>query len=300
MPTIAYLGPEHTNTHLAALKRFGRRSRYVHAPTVDDVFYLVERQQADAGVVPVENSLEGAVTHTLDRFIDFKLSPVQIHGEMEMRIRHSLIVHRRASLRTVRVVYSHPQALAQCRRWLDAYLPHAARQETNSTAEAVEKLLQQHGATLMSRLPSRGSAGHAPLFFTDYVRPSRRAAIARAELGRARRLQVVPIPQQFENKTRFLILGLGEAPRGRRNKTAMLFALKDRPGALYDALTPFKRERINLTKIESRPSKQKAWEYYFFIDLEGHVSEPRLKHALERLTRRAVFVKILGSYPVGR
>ena len=150
----------------------------------------------------------------------------------------------------------------------------------------------------MSRFPSRSSAEHAPAFFDDYVRPSRRAAIARAELGKARRLQVVSIPEQFENKTRFLILGLGEPRRGRRNKTSILFALKDRPGALYDALTPFKRERINLTKIESRPSKKKAWEYFFFIDLEGHESEPRVKRALKALERSTSLLRVLGSYPI--
>jgi len=128
-------------------------------------------------------------------------------------------------------------------------------------------------------------------------RPSQRAAIARAELARNSKLRAIPIPEQRENKTRFLILGLGEPRRGRRSKTSILFALKDRPGALYNALAPFKRERINLTKIESRPSKKKAWEYYFFIDLEGHEAELRVKRALKGLERHALFLKVLGSYP---
>ena len=273
MPTVAYLGPEHTNTHVAAQAKFGRRSRYVHAPTVDDVFELVEREQADYGVVPIENSLEGAVTHTLDRFIDFKNSPVQIHGELEQPIRHQLIVHPGTKLSQLRVVYSHPQALAQCHRWLGQHLPYANRRETNSTADAVGYVL--HDRNLHTR-----------------------SAIGRAELAKQHGLSTIPIPQERENKTRFLILGLGEPRRGRRNKTSILFALKDRPGALYDALTPFKRERINLTKIESRPSKRKAWEYYFFIDLEGHETEPRVKRALGMLKRRAEFLKVLGSYPI--
>ncbi|MBI2495098.1 MAG: prephenate dehydratase, partial [Candidatus Omnitrophica bacterium] len=142
MLTVAYLGPEHTNTHLAAQAKFGRRANYVHAPTVDDVFHMVERQQADHGVVPVENSLEGAVTHTLDRFIDFQHSPVQIQGEMEQQIQHHLIVHLRTkNVSRLKEVYSHPQALAQCRHWLDKNLPHVHRRETNSTAEAVNAIL---------------------------------------------------------------------------------------------------------------------------------------------------------------
>lgn len=273
MPTIAYLGPEHTNTHVAARTRFGRGARYVHAPTVDDVFHLVEREQADYGVVPIENSLEGAVTHTLDRFVDFKNSPVEIHGEIEQPIRHALIVRRGTAMERIRVVYSHPQALAQCRRWLDQHLPGVDLWETNSTADAVWKVLHPTHRTQC-------------------------AAIGRRELVRRHPLRAIPIPETRDNKTRFLILGLGEPKKGRRNKTSVLFALKDRPGALYDALTPFKRERINLTKIESRPSKKKAWEYYFFIDLEGHVAEPRVKRALARLKGDVEFYKILGSYPL--
>ena len=145
MRTVAYLGPEKTNTHLAARKRFGPRCRYLHAPTVEDVFQLVEREQADVGVVPVENSLEGAVAHTLDRFIDFKHSPARIHGEIELPIRHCLLTRAGTPREKIRVVYSHPQALAQCRRWLDRNFPTATRRETRSTAEAVEDLLRSDG-----------------------------------------------------------------------------------------------------------------------------------------------------------
>ena len=275
MVTVAYLGPEHTNTHVAAQATFGRRARYLHAPTVEDVFQLVEREEADRGVVPIENSLEGAVTHTLDRFLDFKASPVRIHGEIEQPIRHALIVRPGTSLAQVTTVYSRPQALAQCRRWLAQHLPRAARRETDSTADAVRYVVQETG---------RGS----------------RAAIGRRELATAHRLRALPIPEQRENKTRFLILGLGQPRRGRTSKTSILFALKDRPGALYDALTPLKRERINLTKIESRPSKQRAWEYYFFIDVEGHQSEPRLKRALAALKKSTLLLRVLGSYPVAK
>lgn len=286
MRTIAYLGPEHTNTHLAALSTFGVRSRYVHAPTVEDVFRLVERRQADCGVVPIENSLEGAVTHTLDRFIDFVDTPVKIHGEIEQPIHHYLITRKDTTLLKIRVVLSHPQALAQCRAWLDRHLHRARRIETNSTAEAVERLLDE---------------SHWPLEEArTRVGPRERAAIGRAELARERRLRAIPIPEERENKTRFLIIGLGAPKRGQRNKTSILFALKDRPGALHDSLVPFKRQRINLTKIESRPSKRKAWEYLFFIDVEGHEAEPRVKQALRALGKSTSLLRVLGSYPIGK
>lgn len=272
MHTIAYLGPEHTNTHLAARKRFGPRARYVHAPTIEEVFRVVERRQADFGVVPIENSLEGAVTHTLDRFIDFVDTPVIIQGELEQPIRHALILAQGREPARVKFVYSHPQALAQCQRWLRQHVPHAVLRETNSTADAVADVLED---------------------------PAARAAVGRAELAARRGLRAIPIPDQRENKTRFLILGFGAPARARRNKTSILLALKDRPGALHDALVPFKRERINLTKIESRPSKRKAWEYLFFIDLEGHVSEPRVQRALSRLRRSTTLLRVLGSYPLG-
>ncbi len=282
MLTIAYLGPEHTNTHLAAQRRFGTRSRYAHEPTVDDVFSAVERRRADYGVVPVENSLEGAVTHTLDRFIDFKDSPVRIAGEIEFPIRHYLVRPPAATLSSIQAVYSHPQALAQCRRWLRAHLAHKiVLLETNSTAEAVDAVLS-HG-----RLHPTSPLKHV-------------AAIGREEAARGRHLAAVPIADDRENKTRFLILSLRQPRRGRRHKTSLLFALKDRPGALSDALTPFKRERINLTKIESRPSKKKAWEYDFFIDFAGHESEPQVKRALRALQQSTLYLRVLGSYPTAK
>lgn len=284
MQTVAYLGPARTNTHVAARKRFGRKARYVHAPTVDEVFHVVERRQADYGVVPVENSLEGAVTHTLDRFIDFMDTPIKIHGEIEQPIRHYLILHRQTALSGVKVVFSHPQAFTQCRRWLEQRLPHALQLERHSTAEAVECVL--HGRV------------SAVSTFLDAWKSDERAAVGRRELATTHRLRAIPIPEERDNKTRFLVLGLGEPRRGRRNKTAIVFALKDKPGALHDALVPFKRHRINLTKIESRPSKRKAWEYLFFIDFEGHASQRNVGLALEVLRRSASALRVLGSYPV--
>ena len=273
MRTIAYLGPEQTNTHLAAVSRFGQQAHYIPELTVENVFHLVERRQAVYGVVPVENSLEGAVTHTLDRFIDFPDTPVKIHGEIELRIRHCLIMQRGVSLADITEVCSHPQALAQCAGWLSRRLPHAMRREANSTADAV-----------------------ASLQAAEHQR--HRAAIGREALARAHRLQALPIPETRENKTRFLVLGMGEPPKTKRSKTSLMFALKDQPGALHDALLPFKRNRINMTKIESRPSKQQAWEYLFFIDVEGHVAEPRVQRALAALQRSTSSYQLLGSYPI--
>lgn len=280
MPTIAYLGPEHTNTHVAAKSRFGRRSKYNHAPTVDAVFHLVERRKVDYGVVPVENSLEGAVTHTLDRFIDFVDSPVKIHGEIEQSIVHFLLMRKGTKLDDIRIVRSHPQALGQCRSWIEKNLPWATLSETRSTSEAVQLLTK-------------------PDMWKGYWKNKQLGAIGRPELVTGRNsLESLQIPQDRKNKTRFIVIGLGTPKRGRRNKTSILFSLKDRPGALYDALLPFKRQRINLTKIESRPSKRKAWEYHFFIDLEGHESEDRVTRALEMLKRQADVFQVLGSYPV--
>ena len=273
--TIAYLGPEKTNSHEAALARFGKRGvKYIHAPTIEDVFHLVERRVADHGVVPIENSLGGAVTHTLDRFIDFLDTPVKIQGEVQRPIKHYLIMRRRWRLHDVKFVHSHPQALTQCHRWLSQHLPYAIRRESVSTARAVWTALH----------------GQQPA-----------AAIGRRELAKGRKVRVKAIPQERENKTRFLILGLREPePSRRRNKTAILFALKDKPGALHDALVPFKRHRLNLTKIESRPSKRKAWEYFFFIDVEGHESDLKMRRALQAVERSTALLHVLGSYPIRR
>ncbi len=282
MPTVAYLGPEHTNTHRAALSRFGRRSQYRHAPTVEEVFRLVERWQADYGVVPIENSLGGSVTHTLDRYIECRDTPVRIHGEIDLPIQHSVIVRSGATLSDVRVLYSHPQAFEQCRAWLARHLPKASRAETDSTAEAVQRLLSVRIGRWTSVWPLK-----------------HRAAIAPPELAQAHGLKAVAIPQERENRTRFLVLGLNEPPRATRSRTSLLFGLKDKPGALHDALVPFKRYGINLTKIESRPSKKRVWEYVFFIDFLGHEHDAKAQRALAALRARAAFVRVLGSYPIG-
>lgn len=277
MPAVAYLGPEKTNCYYAARKKFGPRVKYLHAPTVEDVFRMIERKDADFGLVPIENSLEGAVTHTLDRFTDPQRSTAKICGEVDLSIEHHLITLRGTDKSRIRVVYSHPQALAQCRSWLERNLPNVARQETSSTAEAVEAL-------------SRDAGGW---------KSDERGAIGRKELGEDPTLQSLRIPIERENRTRFLILCLKIPKPGKKNKTSLMFALKDKPGALHDALVPFKENRINLTKIESRPTKRKAWEYVFFVDLMGHESEARVKKAIAGLRRSTAELQVLGSYPLG-
>ena len=283
MNIIAYLGPEKTNTHLAAVRRFGRKCFYRHAPTVEEVFHMVERRQAHYGVVPIENSLGGAVTHTLDRYIDFIDTPVRIHGEIDQPIRHGLVIGPQTKKEQIQVIYSHPQAFEQCKKWLNENLPGASHSETDSTAEAVQRLLYK-------------KIGSWSSFYTL----NERAAIGPEELAKEHGLNWRSIPQDRENRTRFLILGLGEYHgQKKRNKTSLMMVLKDAPGALYNALGPFKKNGINLTKIESRPSKGRAWEYVFFIDMEGDASDPKLKRALTWLKKSTTLLRILGSYPAG-
>lgn len=278
MNIVAYLGPEKTNTHLAAQRRFGAKCKYVPKPTVEDVFQWVERKKADFGVVAIENSLEGAITHTLDRFVDFEASPVKIYGEIDESIHHFLIMRPQVREEKIRIVYSHYSALDQCREWLRANLPAAIYKDAFSTAKAVEELFNEGSSTFGL---------------------NERASIGRRELAEERKLKAIPISVEQENRTRFLIIALHKNPqRGKRNKTSLMFALKDAPGALYGALMPFKQHRINLTKIESRPSKRKAWQYIFFIDFEGHESEQRVQRTLRALERCTSDLRILGSYPV--
>jgi chorismate mutase / prephenate dehydratase len=274
---IAYLGPEKTNTYFAARKKFGSKAHCLHAPTVEKVFQLVERREADFGVAPIENSLEGSVTHTLDQFIDFKNARVRIYGEIEIPIQHYWIMVPGVRAEEIREVYSHPQALAQCSKWLNAHFPKVKLRETDSTAQAVAIL--QNGS--------------------EFFLSTEIAAIARRELAEEHALRAIRILTDQKNRTRFLILSLRTPSRGRKNKTSLMFALKDKPGALHDALLPFKDSGINLTRIESRPSGRKAWEYLFFIDLEGHESEPQVQKALRDLRASTASLRILGSYPRG-
>ncbi|MCD6408486.1 prephenate dehydratase, partial [bacterium] len=264
---ISYLGPEGTFTHQAALKKFGEKGIYIPCRTIDDVFREVEKGRVDYGVVPIENSMEGVITHTLDMFLE---SELKITSEILLEIHHYLL-SKEKSLKDIKKIYSHPQALAQCRKWIAENLPNVEIIETESTAGAVKKVKTKRKTAAI------GSEVAAKIYNLSIIAEK--------------------IEDFSENITRFLVIGKEFTERTGHDKTSILFSIKDKVGALHDMLVPFKEEKINLTRIESRPSKRKAWEYVFFVDFTGHKDEKRVKRALEKLEKTSVFLKILGSYP---
>ena len=264
---IAYLGPKATFTHQAALEFFGFSAHYVACSTIKDVFLEVENRRADYGVVPVENTIEGVVNYTLDMFLE---SDVKISGEIVIPITlHLLSTSDR--IENIRKVYSHKMALAQARNWIEKNIPYVQTIEVESTAKACEIALEEETA---------GAIASEVASYTYHLN-----ILARN------------IQDSGDNYTRFLIISKKDLKPTGRDKTSLLFGVKDEPGALYKALEVFYKYGINLTKIESRPSKKKAWDYVFFVDLEGHREEENVKKALEELLERAQFVKVLGSYP---
>jgi chorismate mutase/prephenate dehydratase len=264
---VAYLGPEGTFTHQAALIKFGEKARYIPVKTIDEVFKEVEKKRADYGVVPIENSIEGVVTHTLDVFIE---SDLKITSEIILEIHHFLL-SREKTIRDIKKLYSHPQAIAQCRNWISQNLPDVEIYETESTTSAVKRILNE----------------------------KKSAAIASEVAASMYNLNIIAerIEDFRENITRFLVIGNNFSEKTGNDKTSILFSIKDKVGALHDILVPFKKEKINLTRIESRPSKKKAWEYVFFVDFTGHKDEPNVKKALDKIKNSTIFLKILGSYP---
>ncbi|MFP4080597.1 MAG: prephenate dehydratase [Ectothiorhodospira sp.] len=265
--SVAFLGPEGTFTQAAALKHFGHSVKTRALSAIDEVFREVESGSAHYGVVPVENSTEGVVTHTLDRFMQ---SPLHICGEVEMRIHHHLLGHGTDTGQVLRV-YSHQQSLAQCREWLDARLPHAERLPVSSNAEAARRAAGETGAAAI-------------------------ASEAAAELY-GLRVQAANIEDSPDNTTRFLVIGRQPSGPSGQDKTSLLVSARNRPGSLHGLLSPFADNDVSMTRIESRPSQCVNWEYVFFIDLEGHAEEPRVARALEALGHEAELVKVLGSYP---
>lgn len=265
---IAYLGPEATFTHQAALKRFGSQLDYLPCDSIASVFSEVEKDNADYGVVPIENSIEGAVNHTLDMFMD---SDLKICAQIILDIAHNLL--SRYNKDKIRRVYSNPQVFGQCRIWLQENLPGAETVEVSSTTRAAQIAARQKAS----------------------------AAIASLLAAKIYGLKIIArdIEDSPHNITRFLVIGNTDVPPTGEDKTSLMFSIKDRVGALHDMLLPFKKYKVNLNKIESRPSKKKAWDYYFFVDLEGHKDDPRIKKALAELENKCKFLKILGSYPVG-
>ena len=266
--TVAYLGPEATFTHLAALKRFGSQIKYIACNSIGGVFLEVERDTADYGVVPIENSVEGAITHTLDMFVD---SELKICAQVILDISHNLLAN--CAKERIKQLYSNPQVFGQCNIWLQNNLPLVDKIEVSSTTRAAQLAAREKNS----------------------------ACIASLLAAKIYKLKVIArdIEDSPHNITRFLVIGKTDVPQTDEDKTSVMFSIKDSVGALHDMLMPFKKYRINLTKIESRPSKKKAWDYYFFVDLEGHRDEPRVKKALLELENKCKFLKILGSYPVG-
>jgi chorismate mutase/prephenate dehydratase len=264
---VAFLGPEATFTHMAARARFGLSARYVPTRTIAAVFGAVERREADLGVVPIENSTEGVVNSTLDVFMDSELIIV---AEVVLEVSHCLLT-RSGGLAGVQKVYSHPQALAQCRRWLAENLREVALIEVTSTA---------HAARLAKDEPVSAA-----------VASELAASLYDLKVARAR------IEDDVGNMTRFLVVGTQPSAPSGRDKTSIMVSVKDQPGVLYEILQPLASRGINLTRIESRPSRRRAWDYVFFLDVDGHASAPPVQEALAELRSIARFVKILGSYP---
>jgi chorismate mutase/prephenate dehydratase len=265
--SVAFLGPRATFTHLACLKHFGESAEYVAQINVSGVFDAVERGNADFGVVPIENSSEGIVSNTLDMFVDHNLL---ISGEILIEVAHDLLSVT-GDIEHVKKIYSHPHAIAQCREWLERNLRDVAVFDVESTARAAELALDDPSAAAI--------AGEV-------------AAKIYGLKGIRRRIQ-----DNTNNVTRFIIIGKIAPERTGNDKTSVLFAARDEVGALFLMLEPFSRHQVNLTKIESRPVKKKAWEYLFFLDAEGHLKDDPVAKALDELRMRAQYLKILGSYP---
>lgn len=264
---VAFLGPEGTFTQAAVAKHFGHGVDTVPLSAIDEVFREVEAHSADYGVVPVENSIEGVVSHTLDMFTRASL---RICGEIVLPV-HQCLLAADGDFDAVQRVYSHRQSLAQCREWLDARLPAAERVPVSSNGEAARLAGEEHGAAAI--------AGHAAAEVYD--------------------LQVVAanIEDDPSNTTRFLVIGEQNVPPTGSDKTSLVVSNINRPGALYELIEPFARHGVSMTRIESRPSRRTPWDYNFFVDCEGHADESPLADVLDELRERASYFRILGSYP---
>ncbi len=263
---IAYLGPEGTWTHQAAINKFGNSVAYQPQPSFADVFEQVEREIADYGVVPIENSTEGAVTHTLDLFAD---SPLKIYGQVLLSIENNLMA--RCERDQIEKIYTHPQVIAQCRGWLHKHFRDVPAIEMSSTAAAAQLVTKEPNAAVL------GGALLADMYDLTILEKS--------------------VQDIAGNTTRFLVISHKTCPPTGDDRTSVMFSVNDEPGSLHRALEPFEKFSINMSKIESRPSKRRAWEYFFFVDVAGHCEDPELSSVLEQLKRNCSFVKVLGSYP---
>jgi len=265
---IAYFGPEATFTHQAAIQKFGASLRYSPQKTIADVFTEVSKRRADYGVVPVENSTEGVVTHTLDMFVD---SDLKIVSQIVLPIQQCLMVRPGGTRTRIKKLFVHPQSLAQCRGWIQNHLPRVELIETSSNARSAELAAKDKNAAAI------GGILAAEKYGLDVLEQD--------------------IQDNAANATRFLVLGRQCSPPTGQDRTSLLVSVADKAGALHEAIAAFRRYKINMTKIESRPSKRKAWEYFFFIDCDGHAQDRKVAKAIQLLGQHCNFIKVLGSYP---
>ena len=265
---VAYLGPEGTFSQAAALKHFGQAVISKPMAAIDEIFREVAAGAVSFGVVPVENSTEGAINHTLDSFLEHDLV---ICGEVELRIHHHLLVAENTKTERITRIYSHAQSLAQCRKWLDAHYPNVERVAVSSNAEAAKRVKSEWNS----------------------------AAIAGDMAAQLNGLSILAdkIEDRPDNSTRFLIIGNQTVPATGDDKTSVIISMSNKPGALHELLIPFHTSGIDLTRIETRPSRSGKWTYVFFIDFIGHKDDPLVKSALEKIAQEAVGLKVLGSYP---
>jgi chorismate mutase/prephenate dehydratase len=264
---VAYLGPEYSFTHLAAVERFGQKVELIPVSSISAVFEEVNREHVDFGVVPIENSTDGRIADTLDMFLRLHLT---ICGEVRLRIHHNLVAN--CEHQEIRRIYSKPQALSQCRNWLSKNVPHALLKDVSSTATAAELAQREPGAAAVA---------------------SRQAAV-RYGL----RILFSQIEDSPHNETRFAVIGHQKAPRSGHDKTSIMFHLPHSPGSLHDALGVFKENKVNLTWIESFPQQTNKPEYVFFVDVEGHQDEPKIARTLKALSEHCQQMTVLGSYPM--
>ena len=265
---VAYLGPEGTFTQAASIKHFGHAAVCVPETTIDGVFAQVESGECNYGVVPVENSTEGMVSHTLDNFMD---SPLKISGEVEMRIGHHLLVAPNTSADSVNRICAHQQALAQCRNWLDQHWPGIEREAVSSNGEAARMALETPGVAAV-------------------------AGDMAADLYQLEKL-AEHIEDYADNTTRFLVIGREEVPPSGQDKTSIIVSSRNKPGALFTLLEPFRRGGVSLTRIDTRPSRTEKWAYVFFIEFEGHLQDNNIAAIVAELEEQSILLKPLGSYP---
>lgn len=266
---VAYLGPEGTFTQSAVYTQFGHSVRALSVPTIDEVFHEVESGVADFGVTPVENSTEGSVNHTLDMFLS---SPLKICGEVELRI-HQHLLGRMKDLTGIKRVCSHSQSLAQCRAWLALHLPNVEKITVSSNAEAARRARDEDGTAALAG-DAAAEVYHLDVLYSD-------------------------VEDQGDNTTRFLVIGRDMFPPSGNDKTTLLLSATSTkgPGVLHQLLEPLAKHDINMSRIESRPSRRRKWDYVFFVDIDGHAEDEKIRQALDEMSQRTDLFRVLGAYP---